>query len=90
MKKVVTTTTVNFALRTLRADDLGRVRAWFDQLANWDGDPHVRANSPELADMPGVCMFRTGTDARLFFTIDGDTVTVLDMAKKQAILATAG
>jgi hypothetical protein len=36
--------------------------------------------------MPGVYVMRTTTDIRVFFRIDSDTVTVLDVAKKAAIL----
>lgn len=89
MKKVVTTPTVDLALRTLGPEDVRRVHAWFDHLANWDDDPFVRENSHALDEVPGVRMFRTSTDTRIFFTIEGDTITVLDVAKKQAILTTA-
>ena len=49
----------------------------------------MRENSHKLAEVPGVRVFRTSTDTRIFFTIEGDTITVLDIAKKQAILTTA-
>jgi hypothetical protein len=35
-------------------------------------------------------MLRTTTDLRIFFRIDGDRVTVLDLAKPSAILALGG
>jgi len=89
MKKVVTTPAVDLALRTLGSDEVRRVNAWFSRLANWDGDPFVRDNSHALAGVPGVRVFRTSTDTRIFFTIEGDTITVLDVAKKQAIMTTA-
>jgi len=89
MKKVITTPTVDLALRTLGPDEVRRIHAWFDHLANWDGDPFVRENSPTLDEIPGVRVFRTSTDTRIFFTIEGDTITVLDVATKQAIMATA-
>ena len=89
MKKVVTTPAVDLALRTLGPDEVRRIHAWFDHLANWDGDPFVRENSHALAEVPGVRVFRTSTDTRIFFTIEGDTITVLDVANKQAIMTTA-
>ncbi|SIO66673.1 hypothetical protein SAMN05444166_8175 [Singulisphaera sp. GP187] len=89
MKNVVTTPAVDLALRTLGPDEVRRVHAWFDHLANWDGDPFVRENSHTLAEIPGVHVFRTSTDTRIFFTIEGDTITVLDVAKKQSIMTTA-
>jgi hypothetical protein len=42
MKKIVTTPPVDIALRTMDADDVRRVHAWFDQLRNWDTDEYVR------------------------------------------------
>jgi len=39
-----------------------------------------------LDQMPGVYVLRTTTDIRIFFRIDGDTITVLDVAKKAAII----
>jgi hypothetical protein len=36
--------------------------------------------------MPGVYVLLTTTGVRIFFRIDGDTVTVLDVAKREAIL----
>jgi hypothetical protein len=48
MKKVITTPQVDLALRTLWPEDLNQVHAWFEHLANWDGDQFVRDNSPEL------------------------------------------
>ncbi len=89
MKKVVTAPEVDLKLRTLGPDEVQRIRAWFDHLANWDGDPFVRENSHALAGVPGVRVFRTSTDIRIFFTMEGDTITVLDVARKQAIIATA-
>lgn len=89
MKSVVTTPAVDLALRTLGPDDVRRVNAWFIHLANWDGDPFVRENSHVLAEVPGVRVFRTSKDTRIFFTIEGDTVTILDVATKQATMTTA-
>lgn len=62
------------------------VQAWFSYLERWDTDEVVRRNSEPLPEMPGVYVMRTTTDIRIFFRIDGDTVTILDVAKKAAIL----
>lgn len=88
MKKVVTTPAVDLALRTLGPEEVRRIHAWFEHLANWDGDPFVRENSHALVQVPGVRVFRTSTDTRIFFTIEGDTITVLDVARKQSIMRT--
>ncbi len=90
MKKVVTTPEVDIALRMLGADDVRRIHAWFDHLANWDGDPFVRDNSPVLPGVPDTRVFRTSSDTRIFFKLEGETIVVLDIATKQAILAAAG
>jgi mRNA-degrading endonuclease RelE of RelBE toxin-antitoxin system len=86
MKKVVTTPSVEVALRTLDNDNRRRVHAWFDQLRNWDGDEFVRSHSHRLDSIPDVYVLKTSTDFRVFFTIHGNTVTIIDIANKQAIL----
>ena len=86
MKKVVLAPAVEIAMRTLDPDGVRRVHAWFNYLERWDTDEVVRKNSEQLNEIPGVYVMRTTTDIRIFFRIDGDTVTVLDVAKKAAIL----
>ena len=86
MKKVVLAPAVEIAMRTLDADGARGVHACFSYLERWDTDEFVRRNSQQLPEMPGVYVMRTTTDIRIFFRIDGDTVTVLDVAKKAAIL----
>jgi hypothetical protein len=90
MKKVVTTLPVDIALRTLEADDVRKIHAWFDHLRNWDGDAFVRTHSHSLEEVPGVHVLNTSTDIRIFFRIDGNTITILDIAKKSAIMRSAG
>lgn len=87
MKKVVLGPAVEIAMRTLDPDGVRRVQAWFSYLERWDTDEVVQRNSEQLREMPGVYVMRTTTDIRIFFRIDGDTVTVLDVAKKEALLA---
>jgi mRNA-degrading endonuclease RelE of RelBE toxin-antitoxin system len=86
MKKVVATPSVEVALRTLDDDNRRRVHDWFGHLANWDGDEFVRSHSHSLDSIPGVYVLKTSTDLRIFFTIHGNTVTIIDIAKKQSIL----
>ena len=90
MKKIVLSEDVEMALRTLDPAGVRRVKAWFTYLERWDTDEAVRRNSMPLEKMPGVYVLRTTTDLMIFFRIDGDTVTVLDIAKRKAILATQG
>jgi mRNA-degrading endonuclease RelE of RelBE toxin-antitoxin system len=90
MKKIVTTPPVDIALRTLDADGVRKVHAWFDHLRNWEDDEFVRAHSHTLEGVSGVYVLKTGTDIRIFFRIDGNTVTILDIAKKAAIMSSGG
>jgi hypothetical protein len=87
MKKIVLDPSVEIALRTLDQDGVRRVHAWFTYLERWDTDEVVRKNSQQLPGIPDVYVLRTTTDLRIFFRIDGDTITVLDIAKKAAIMA---
>jgi hypothetical protein len=86
MKKVVLAPAVEIAMRTLDPDGARQLHSWFSYLERWDTDEGVRRNSQQLQEIPGVYVMRTTTDIRIFFRIDGDTVTVLDVAKKAAIL----
>jgi mRNA-degrading endonuclease RelE of RelBE toxin-antitoxin system len=86
MKKVTITQPVHVALQTLDDDVRHRVCAWFEHLANWDADKSVRSHSHSLDSMPGLFVLKTGTDLRIFFTIKGDTITIVDIAKKQSIV----
>jgi hypothetical protein len=86
MKKVVLAPAVEIAMQTLDPDGARRGHAWLSDLERWDTDEVVRRNSEPLQEMPGVYVMRTMTDIRIFFGIDGDTVTVLDVAKKAALL----
>ena len=72
------------AMRMLDQDGARRVQAWFSYLERWDTDEVERRNSPQLPEMPGVYVMRTTTEIRIFFRVDGDTVTILDVTKKAA------
>jgi hypothetical protein len=85
MKEVITTPLVDVALRTLDNENRRRVRDWFHRLANWDGDEFVRKHSHSLDSLPGVYVVRASTDLRIFFKIQGNTLTVVDIATKQSI-----
>lgn len=87
MKEIITTPSVNVALRTLDDANRRRVRAWFDHLANWDGDEFVRKHSHSLDSLAGVYVLKTSSDWRIFFTIQGNTLTVVDIGTKQSIEA---
>ena len=87
MKKVQYAPAVELSMSSLDPDGVRRVQAWFDYLKRWDEDEAVRKNSLPLPDHQGVYVLKTTTDIRIFFRIDGDTITVLDIAKQSAIVA---
>lgn len=90
MKKVVFAPAVDIALRSLDPAGVRRVHAWFDYLKRWDEDEVVRKNSRSLPGHEGVYVLRTPTDIWIFFTMEDDTITILDVAQKSAILASGG
>jgi mRNA-degrading endonuclease RelE of RelBE toxin-antitoxin system len=90
MKNVTYAPAVELSMRNVDPDGRRKVQAWFDYLQRWDEDEVVRDNSLALPKHEGVYVLRTSTDIRIFFRIDGDTITVLDVAKKSAIEASGG
>jgi hypothetical protein len=90
MKKVVISPSVEIAMRPLDANGARQLNALFDNLRRWDEDEALRRNSILLDSIPGVYVLRTTTDIRIFFRIDGDTITLLDVAKTPAILTSGG
>jgi hypothetical protein len=90
MKKLQYAPSVELAMNFLDAEGVRRVQAWFTYLERWDEDEAVRRNSVSLPGHPGVFLLITTTDLRIFFRVDGDTITVLDIARLPAILASGG
>ncbi len=90
MKKVVYAPAVDIALRSLAPDGVRRAHAWFGYLKRWDEDEVVRQNSVLLPGHDAVYVLRTTTDIRIFFKIEGDTITILDVAEKPTILTSGG
>jgi hypothetical protein len=84
-KEVITTPFVDVAFRTLDTENRRQVNEWFRHLANWDGDEFVRNHSYSLDSLPGVHVLKTDSDLRIFFKIEGNTLTVVDIATRQSI-----
>lgn len=84
--QVVITAPVQIALRTLGEQDQERVRVWIDHLKHWELDSQVRTRSHKLSKSENTYVLHTNTDIRLFFTLENDTITVLDVAKRPGIL----
>jgi len=87
--ELVTNRPVDIALRTLRAEELRHVHSWFDHLKNWDDDDHVRKLSHKLPHKD-VYVLTTSDDIVIFFRKGTDTITVLDIARKETIDQFAG
>ena len=90
MKKIAIAPAVDIAMGSLTPEGVRRLQNWFESLKRWDEDEVLRRNSVLLDSIPGVYVMRTTTDIRIFFRIDGDTVTVLNVATRAAILTSAG
>jgi mRNA-degrading endonuclease RelE of RelBE toxin-antitoxin system len=84
--KVLSLQPVKIALRTLSDKDRRQVFAWFDHLKNWKNDETVRNNSHLLADSDDVYVLKTTSDVRIFFKLQEDQITVLDIAMKSTIV----
>ncbi|HVA47120.1 MAG TPA: hypothetical protein VNH11_12200 [Pirellulales bacterium] len=84
---VAVTNAAKIAVTGLPDEDRRRVHAWFDHLRNWRTDPEVRKNSKPVFpdDEHGVYVLRTTSDVRIFFTVDEDQITVVDVARKDSL-----
>lgn len=87
--KVKYTSAVDIALRTLGQEDRQRVQAWFDHLKNWDKNPFVRVHSYRLEENDNVYVFKTSSEFWIFFRLEKETITVIDVAKKDSVAASA-
>lgn len=83
--QVTLTPAVELAIRTLGEDDRRRIAAWLDNLANYENDSHVREISSVLPGDENILVLRTSSDIRIFFTIRGQEIVVLDVARKDSI-----
>lgn len=77
-------------LRTLSQDDQQSVKAWLDRLLNWNTDEAARAYSHELHSSKNTYVLHATPELRIFFRLDGDSVSILDIAKKSTILMSGG
>src|SRR5262245_51798630 len=61
-------------------DEGGRraMMAWIDNLKRWETDPYVREHSHKLNGHDNVYLLITDSDLRIFFSLEGDSITVLD------------
>jgi hypothetical protein len=83
--KVIVGDLAQIGLRNLGEDGRRKAWGWIDSLKRWDTDPFVREHSVMLGD-DNTYMFRTTSDLRVFFSLEEDTITVLDLARKDTIV----
>ena len=74
-------------LRNMGEEDRRKVWAWIDLLRKWDTDPYAQRHSRRLDPRDNAYMLLTNTDLRIFFTLDKDSITVLDVARKGTIIS---
>jgi mRNA-degrading endonuclease RelE of RelBE toxin-antitoxin system len=74
-------------LRNLSDDDRRKVWAWINNLERWETDPFVKQHSKKVDAGQNVYMLLTSTDVRIFFALEKDSITVLDVAKKATIIS---
>ena len=84
--KVILTAPVEIALQTLGPHDRDLALSWIRRLEDWHTDAALRARSYKLSPSEGTYVVHTNTDIRIFFALEPDTITVLDVAKRTGIL----
>jgi hypothetical protein len=84
--KAIQTSLIEIALRTLGADERRKVQAWFDHLGNWENDSFVRECSHKLNAAEEVYVLKADGEIRIFFRLEGDRITPLDLATKATLL----
>jgi mRNA-degrading endonuclease RelE of RelBE toxin-antitoxin system len=85
--KVNVTEPAEIVLRNLSDDDRRRVWAWINNLERWETDPFIQEQSKKLDAGGNDYMLVTNTDLRIFFTLEKESITVLDVAKKATIIS---
>jgi len=84
--KVTVAEPAQIVLRNLSDDDRRRVWAWIEKLERWDTDRFVKQHSKKLNADDNIYMLLTSSDVRVFFALEADAITVLDVAKKSTII----
>lgn len=88
--KIIKTRAVDAALRTLDEDDRRKLYAWFDQLGNWENDPHVREMVKPTIDR-GTFALNTSDDMRIFFSLnEAEGEIVIEALARPSRFAAAG
>jgi len=84
--QVQTTSQVDIAMRTLtKAERLPVVR-WLNQLKNWESDERIRTAAKQVTPLDNVYILRIDGDLCLFFRLEEDQITVVDLAMWDTVL----
>ena len=84
---VIQTPAVDIAIRSLGEEERRQISAWFDHLRNWENDSIVRKHSEKLPSTADVYLLKTSKDGyRIFFRLEPDQITILDIASKSTIM----
>ena len=74
------------ALRMSREDTRKSAEAWIDHLKRWDSDPYIRQHSKKLDNSgENVYALITSDDLVVFYALEEEGITVLDVARRSAI-----
>ena len=84
--KVMFADSVLIALRNISQDDRNKIRVWFGYLERWESDPFAREHSRKLEGGENVYMLVTSTEVRIFFRLEKETITILDVANQSTIV----
>lgn len=78
---VTLTQPAEIALDSLSSEERRRVHSWLGYFERWDEDPFVREKSKKLPEEDDVYYFNTSDDIAIFFRLDGDSISILDLAR---------
>jgi hypothetical protein len=84
--KLLQTTPVEIALRTLGPQDRQEVLAWVNHLKNWENDPSLRSQAKQIDPSDNVYVLKASGDLRIFFRLEADRIVLLDLATRATIL----
>jgi hypothetical protein len=82
---VVLTPPVEIAMRTLGPEDQQEIRAWFENLKNWEQDADLRTQAQQLNPSDKIYILKTSSDFCIFFRLERDRIVLLDLATKETI-----
>jgi mRNA-degrading endonuclease RelE of RelBE toxin-antitoxin system len=74
-----------FQVGTLREENRRVVERWIGRLVGWENDHYLRWRAKRLPGSEDVHVLKAGPNYRVFFQARGDTITILDIARRETI-----